>query len=212
MDVQANLTTCLGYAKDEEPHVGQWLKEEVPFKDLVKKTFVPNLSLINSSLFLADFDKRLKMVELNRRIQEIQGMFDVVLIDSPPALSTITSSILLAADSYIVPLVANDYLAFDGLDSLVNYANTIKEQHNPELQLEGILLTKYNPKININVVGSLVSHLKDSYPGKVFDSYIRNNVAVVEAQLMKKELFEDYMDSNAAKDYQSLAKEIIDNQ
>ncbi|MEM1135313.1 MAG: AAA family ATPase [Bacteroidota bacterium] len=208
MDSQGNLSQGLGFDEPEKQIVHALLKEE----PLPVYAVAENLDLSPSDLELADAD--LELVQsiggfnrLNKVLRPVKNQYDYVLIDCPPSLNIITSSAMVAADSCLITLQP-EIAAVKGLDKILTRIGDIQEEINEKLQVEGIVFTLVNKRLVVHQ--SNMDYVRESLPGfRVFNTLIRENVALTEAQSAQMDIFSYATNSNGAKDYMKLAKELI---
>ena len=145
-------------------------------------------------------------VRLRNALKPVRAHYDVVLIDCPPSLNLLTLNALVAADSVLVPMQC-EYYALEGLSALMNTLDQIRASVNPDLELEGILRTMYDPRNNLSneVSGQLLMHFGD----KVFRTVIPRNVRLAEAPSFGKAVLFHDRDSRGALAYLALAGEMI---
>jgi chromosome partitioning protein len=144
--------------------------------------------------------------KLRNALQTVKADFDVVLIDCPPALNMLTLNALVAADSVMVPMQC-EYYALEGLSALMQTVDQIRESINPQLELEGILRTMFDPRNNLSneVSAQLIEHFGE----KVFRTLIPRNVRLAEAPSFGKPVLFHDKDSRGALAYLALAGEMI---
>jgi len=145
-------------------------------------------------------------VRLRNALKPVRNLYDVVIIDCPPALNLLTLNALVAADSVLVPMQC-EYYALEGLSALMNTVEQIRASVNPDLALEGILRTMYDPRNNLSneVSGQLLMHFGD----QVFRTVIPRNVRLAEAPSFGKAALYHDKDSRGALAYLALAGEMI---
>lgn len=146
---------------------------------------------------------------LKYKLNKIKGDYDYILIDCPPNLGLLTLNAFTAVDEIFIVL-QSEYLALHGLSKLIDVINVVKERLNPEIELTGIICTLFDSRKNLNK--EVVDHIKDYFGDKVFNTIIRDNVALAEAPSHHKTIFEYDPDSHGAEDYMALAKEIRNGQ
>ncbi|MBT28284.1 MAG: chromosome partitioning protein [Thalassobius sp.] len=210
MDSQGNLSQGLGFDEPEKQVVDALLKEEPLPIFLVSE----NYDLSPSDLELAEAD--LELVQniggfnrLNKVLRPIKDQYDFILIDCPPSLNIITSSAMVAADSCLITLQP-EIAAVKGLDKILTRIGNIQEEINEKLRVEGIVFTLVNKRLVVHQ--SNMEYVRESLPGfKIFDSMIRENVSLTEAQSAQMDIFSYAPDSNGAKDYYKLAEELLQN-
>ena len=145
-------------------------------------------------------------VRLRNALKPVRGLYDVVIIDCPPALNLLTLNALVAADTVLVPMQC-EYYALEGLSALMNTIEQIRGSVNPDLALEGILRTMFDPRNNLSneVSAQLIMHFGD----KVFRTVIPRNVRLAEAPSFGKAAMYHDKDSRGALAYLALAGELI---
>lgn len=163
-----------------------------------------NPDLVGAEIELVDFPKR--EYRLKDAIEKVKDRFDYILIDCPPSLGLLTLNALTAADSFLVPLQC-EYYALEGLSQLLNTAGLVKKSLNPQLHIEGIVLTMFDKRNNLShdVVTEIQSHFGD----KVFKSIIPRNVRLSEAPSHGVSILDYDAKSIGAATYLDLAKEVI---
>lgn len=146
-------------------------------------------------------DMRLKKV-----LAQLKETYDVVFLDCPPDVNKITINALVAADYIILPVKASEF-SLRGIDNMIGYLETIKEDVNPDLVVLGILITQYNERLKIS--RDMIQRIKDNgWDVALFDTKIRMNTALDVSQSLKKTIFEHDKKSNGAMDYMKLGMEI----
>ena len=180
-------------------------------KDVILRTEFENLDLLPSSMDLAGAE--LEMVDLPRResrlkaaLAPVAAEYGYLLIDCPPSLGLITANALTAADSLLVPIQC-EYYALEGLSQLMNTVRRIKRQYNPGLEIEGVLLTMYDGRLNLTQ--QVVEEVKKYFPRRVFGTVVPRGVRLSEAPSYGRPI--QYFDraSRGAQAYDGLAEEIL---
>jgi chromosome partitioning protein len=145
-------------------------------------------------------------MRLRNALKPVRGLYDVIVIDCPPALNLLTLNALVAADSVLVPMQC-EYYALEGLSALMNTVEQIRASVNPDLEIEGILRTMFDPRNNLSneVSAQLIMHFGD----KVFRTVIPRNVRLAEAPSFGKAAMYHDKDSRGALAYLALAGELI---
>lgn len=210
LDGQANLTESFGLSIEEEKTVYGAMKGEYGLP-LVKTesgiTLVPScldLSAAESEL-INEPGREMILRELIAKLPE-KDSFDYILIDCPPSLGLLTLNALTAADYLIIPVQAQ-FLAMRGMAKIMNVIGVVQERLNPNLKVGGIVITQYDGRKTLNK--SVSELIKDSFCDKVFKTIIRDNVALAEAPVNGKNIFEYNKRSNGAADYMALAGEVL---
>ena len=210
LDGQANLTESFGLSIEEEQTVYGAMKGEYPLP-LVK--LENGLAVVPSCLDLSAAESELinepgRELILKGLIAKQPGnpKFDYILIDCPPSLGLLTLNALTAADYLIIPVQAQ-FLAMRGMAKIANVIEIVRERLNPNLNIGGIVITQFDKRKTLNK--SVSEIIQDSFCDKVFKTVIRDNVALAEAPVKGKNIFEYNKNCNGAKDYMSLAQEVM---
>ena len=213
-DPQGNASTGLGITEDlRKPSLYDLLLNGEFDVKAVKRTSIPNLDIITSTqdlaaseIELADVKNREK--QLKNIIQKIPS-YDYFFIDCPPALGLLTINGLVAANSVIVPLQC-EFFALEGLSALTNTIELIKQNFNPELEIEGVVLTMHDKR---NSLSELVEKdVRGFFGDKVYKTIIPRNVRISEAPSHGKPVLIYDTTCVGSKAYIDLAKEVIFNQ
>lgn len=212
MDPQSNATSGLGRTLAEsEKTIYHVLIEKFSIKEIIFDTALPYLKLIPSNQQLIGAEIELiniisRETQLKRAISEVASDFDYIIIDCPPSLGLLTLNALAAADSVIIPLQC-EYYALEGLSHLIKTINIIKERLNPELKVEGVLLTMFDQRNNLShqIESDVRKNLRDS----VFQSIIPRNIKLSEAPSFGKPIILYDVRSKGCASYLNFAKEII---
>lgn len=183
VDPQANATSGLGIEKTAENSIYSVLIEDSPIKQAIKETEFTGLSIISSCEELAGAEIELVTMEkrefrLKNAIESVKNDFDFIFIDCPPSLGLVTLNCLTATDTVLIPIQC-EYYALEGLGLLMGNINRIKKSLNPDIELEGILLTMLNARTNLGI--QVVEEVKNHFPGKVYSTIIPRNVRLGEA-------------------------------
>ncbi len=209
MDPQANLTYSLKTHSDKlNKNIYHVLKGTSEVSDIVIKH--DEFDILPASIELSGADMELvnepaRENLLKDALREVEGSYDFVLLDCPPNLGLLTLNAFTASDELIIVL-QSEYLALHGLSKLMDLIKIVQKRLNPDLKVEGIVCTLYDKRKNLN--REVVGHIRDYFGKKVFDTVIRDNIALAEAPSHHKTIFEYDGDSYGAKDYMMLAKEI----
>ena len=215
MDPQANLTQSLGLSDEVEPNIYHALRQEAFEQAASIEDLIVNrcgIDLIPSSLELAGVEIELVSIYgreqiLSQLIRRIKGDYDYLLIDCPPSIGMLTVNALVASDLLLMPMQA-EFLPQKGVASFMRYMEKIKKLLNPNIGLLGFVFTKYDPRKTMN--RSILENLKKSYgENKIFDTFIRTNIALVNAQAKGMDIFTFDKNSNGARDYANLAQEFL---
>ena len=213
-DPQGNASTGIGIPYDvRSPNLYDLIVNRELDLNAIKKTIVPNLSIISANTNLAAAEVELTNVEKREFVMaDILAKtinFDFVLIDCPPALGLLTINSLVASKSVIVPL-QSEFFALEGMSSLVNTIQLIKENYNPALNVEGILLTMVDKR---NSLSSLVEKdVREHFGEVVYKTTIPRNVKISEAPSHGKPAIIYDVNCSGSMAYIGLAREIIKKQ
>jgi len=213
-DPQSNASTGLGLLEeDRNPSLYNLLTDKKFNPNSIKETKIPYLNIIASTIDLAASE--IELAEMDDRenimkniLNKITG-YDYLFIDCPPALGLLTINSLVASDSVIIPLQC-EFFALEGLSSLISTIETIKSTLNPQIQIEGIVLTMYDRR---NSLSALVEEdVRGHFGKKVYKTVIPRNVRISEAPSHGKPVLIYDTSCVGSVAYIGLAKEVIFNQ
>ena len=211
-DPQANSTTGVGFdLHNITQSLYDCMVNEVNAKDVLLRTEVPNLDLIPSHIDLVGAE--IEMINypnregvLKKILEPIRDDYDFIVIDCSPSLGLITVNALVAADSVAVP-VQTEFFALEGLGKLLNTIKIVQNRLNPELQIEGILMTMYDGRLRL--CNQVVSEVRRHFDDMVFSSIIHRNTRLSEAPSFGKPVILYDAESKGSINYLNLAKEIL---
>ncbi len=212
IDPQGNTTSGLGVdPKGVEQSIYDCIINDVPMSEVIIKTEFDNLWICPSNIHLAGAELELVMREnreyvLKNSIKEIKDKFDFIFIDCPPSLGLITLNSFTATDTVLVPIQC-EYYALEGLGQLTNTIKMIKQKLNPQISLEGVLLTMFDARTNLSI--QVVDEVKKFFKAQVFATIIPRNVRLSEAPSFGQPVIEYDKHSRGAEVYTELAEEII---
>ena len=212
-DPQANATSGVGIDKAAiSQSIYNILVDEVNINDVIIKTAYENLHIVPSSIALAGAEVELvsaisREQRMKNAISEINEKYDYVVIDCPPSLGLITLNSLTAADGVIIP-VQTEYYALEGLSQLMNTFNIVRKHLNSKLDIFSVLLTMTDSRTNIS--NQVAEQVREHFKDKAFDTVIARTVRLSEAPSFGEPIIEYAKNSNGAKQYLSLAKEVIE--
>jgi len=214
MDPQGHSSIGFGANKrdDSLPTAYDLIINSTPISHVIRKT--PYGDLLPASTNLAAAEVELISVGnrhyiLRDALAEVSANYDFIIIDCPPSLGLLTINSLCAANSVIVPVDCGFY-ALEGLSALTGTMSTIKKSLNPELDIEGVLLTMFDSRTNLSV--QIAQEIKRYFPKKVFSTSIPRNIRLAEAPSHGKPIMEYDKHSRGAECYMQLAAEIIKKQ
>ena len=213
-DPQANSTSGVGFdPKEIEGSIYECIIDNVNPKDIIKETETPNLfllpahiDLVGAEIEIINLPQREKM--MSNALAGIKDEYDYIIIDCSPSLGLITVNALTAADSVIIP-VQCQYFALEGLGKLLNTIKIVQSRFNPELDIEGILLTMFDSRTRISK--QVVNEVKTHFQTMVFDTIINVNTRLSEAPSFGQTAIMHDATSIGAINYLNLAREILKN-
>ncbi|MBO5245465.1 MAG: ParA family protein [Selenomonadales bacterium] len=211
-DPQGNATSGFGCDKASIRHsIYEVLINNVPMEEAIVSTKLDNLKLLPATIRLAGAEVELvsmmsRETKLKRALETIKHQFDYVIIDCPPSLGLLTVNSLTAANAIIVP-VQCEYYALEGLSQLMNTVELVKNNLNPTLKLDGVVLTMFDARTNLSI--QVVDEVKKHFRQKVFQTIIPRSVRLSEAPSYGEPIITYDPKSRGAQVYFDLAKEVI---
>jgi chromosome partitioning protein len=211
-DPQANASSGLGIDVDSvEIGTYQVLEHSVSINDAIQETTSPNVDIIPAHIDLVAIeielvDKEQREYMLQESLAKLTNQYDYILIDCAPSLGLITLNSLVAANSVIIPIQC-EYFALEGLGKLLNTIKSIQNIHNPNLDIEGLLLTMFDSRLRLS--NQVVEEVRKHFSTMVFDTIIRRNTRLGEAPSYGESIIAYDATSKGAINYLSLANEII---
>ena len=212
-DPQANATSGVGLdPKSVETSIYECIIDNVNPRNIIVDTGTPNLSLIPSHIDLVGAE--IEMINLAEREQMMRKAllpfkdeYDFIIIDCSPSLGLVTVNALTAADSVIIP-VQCEYFALEGLGKLLNTIKIVQNRLNPDLDIEGILLTMFDARLRLSK--QVVEEVKMHFQDMVFNTIINRNTRLSEAPSFGKTIIMHDAGSTGAINYLNLAREILE--
>lgn len=206
IDPQSNLSQSLGI-EEVEPNIYHAIceKQAIPIMEIA-----PGFDLVPASLDLSGAEVKL-ITEINgyfrlkTALAPVKDNYDFILIDCPPSLGILTINALIASGEVMV-VIQSQYLAIKGLNTILDSVEELRSNLNSDLKILGMLLTQVNRTI---ISKTIVDSVHDTHGGKVFNTVIRQNVALIEATTTGQDIFSYDDQSNGAEDYLNLAEEIL---
>ncbi|MEO0918202.1 MAG: AAA family ATPase [Pseudomonadota bacterium] len=216
LDPQGNASTGLGSApEDREFTTYDLLLDDVPLSDVLRKTSVDGLFLAPSTTDLSSADIEMMAIEKRsfllydalRQPAMDQYAFDYILIDCPPSLSLLTVNAMVASDSVLIPL-QSEFFALEGLSQLMLTVREVRQGPNPDLRIEGVVLTMYDGRNNLSQM--VEEDARETLGGLVYATIVPRNVRISEAPsyAMPVTLYDPA--SKGAIAYRKLAQEVVD--
>ncbi len=215
LDPQGNASTGLGIdAADRDTTVYDLLIDDAPLSEVVRETEIDNLSIIPATVDLSSADIELISNEKRsfllhdalRQTAMDAYAWDYVLIDCPPSLNLLTVNAMIAAHSVLIPL-QSEFFALEGVSQLMLTIREVRQSANPQLRIEGIVLTMYDRRNNLSQ--QVEQDARDNLGDLVFDTKIPRNVRVSEAPSYALPVLQYDPQSQGAKAYLALADELI---
>ncbi|HEY4322449.1 MAG TPA: AAA family ATPase [Mucilaginibacter sp.] len=211
-DPQANSTSGIGFdPRNIKNSIYECIINEVDPHEAIQKTDTPNLDLLPAHIDLVGAE--IEMINMTDReykmkavLNAIKSEYDFIIIDCSPSLGLITINALTAADSVIIP-VQCEYFALEGLGKLLNTIKIVQSRLNPQLEIEGILLTMYDVRLRLS--NQVVEEVRTHFEEMVFDTIIQRNTRLSEAPSFGISVIMHDATSKGAINYLNLAREIV---
>jgi chromosome partitioning protein len=211
-DPQANASSGLGIDV-ESVEIGSYqvLEHSNTPEEAIVKSSSPNVDVIPAHIDLVAIeielvDKENREYMLKQALEKIKDKYDYIIIDCAPSLGLLTLNALTAADSVIIPIQC-EYFALEGLGKLLNTIKSVQKIHNPELDIEGLLLTMYDSRLRLS--NQVVEEVQKHFNDMVFKTIIQRNVKLSEAPSFGESIIAFDATSKGATNYLSLAEEVI---
>jgi chromosome partitioning protein len=211
-DPQANATSGLGFdLKNINTTLYECLVEDRNPESVILKSQLENLDLLPSSIDLVGAELELinhpsRETKLKTILSTVKNNYDFIIIDSSPSLGLLTVNGLTAAESIIIP-VQTEFYALEGLGKLLNTIKLVQRRLNPDLKIEGFLLTMYDTRTNLH--NQVVEEVRKHFQHMVFDTIIQRNIKLSEAPSHGKSIIDYDITSKGAINYMNLAREIL---
>lgn len=212
IDAQGNATSGVGIRKpDVTEDIYDILVNEVDIKETILSTSREHLFIVPATLQLAGAEIELTSMmaresRLKLALDEIKEDYDYILIDCPPSLGHLTINAFTASDSILIP-VQCEYYALEGLSQLLNTVRLVQKHFNPDLAIEGVLLTMFDARTNLGA--EVVEEVRRYFQEKVYETVIPRNVRLSEAPSHGLSIIDYDIRSKGAEVYQALAKEVL---
>jgi chromosome partitioning protein len=211
LDPQGNLGFCLDAEIDDSPTVYELMKGTATIEEVIQRK--NDIDIIPSNILLSgaelEFTKMGREFILRNSIAPVRGNYDVVVIDTPPALNLLTVNAYTASDNLIIPMVP-EILSLLGISQLRETIELVKNVYNPDIEVLGIVLNKYDKRrVLTKDVEDMAQMIAKELKSRVFDTKIRSSVAVAEAPAHGESVFVHSPNSNATRDYRRFIDELI---
>lgn len=210
LDAQGNFSYTAGAKTDGATILGV-LTGEVKAKDAIQHLqsgdmIAASNTLAGADAFITNTGKEYKLKEA---LEELKGMYQYIIIDTPPALGILTVNALTACHSVIIPAQADIY-SLQGIEKLAETIKPVKKYCNPSIYIEGILLTRYSPRSVLSRdVAEIAEKLAEKLGTKVFKTTIREAIVIKEAQISQQSLFEYAPKAKVTEDYRAFIEELL---
>ncbi|WP_322550674.1 AAA family ATPase [Flavobacterium psychraquaticum] len=211
-DPQANASSGLGIDV-ESVEIGSYqvLEHSATPEDAIVSCSAPNVSVIPAHIDLVAIeielvDKENREYMLKQALESVKDQYDYIIIDCAPSLGLLTLNALTAADSVIIPIQC-EYFALEGLGKLLNTIKSVQKIHNPNLDIEGLLLTMFDSRLRLS--NQVVEEVQKHFNDMVFNTIIQRNTKLSEAPSFGESIINYDATSKGASNYLSLAEEII---
>jgi chromosome partitioning protein len=211
-DPQANATSGLGIdVSSVVKGTYELLEHNSTAEDCIVSTTSVNIDIIPGHIDLVAIEIELVNVKdreymLSSALKDIKSSYDFILIDCAPSLGLLTLNALTAADAVIIPIQC-EYFALEGLGKLLNTIKSVQKIHNPQLDIEGLLLTMYDSRLRLS--NQVVEEVKNHFQEMVFETIIQRNIKLGEAPSYGENIINYDVNSKGALNYLNLAKEVI---
>ena len=214
MDPQSNASTALGLTQNSTlQSIYEVIINNSNLKSCNQSTEIEYLDIVPSSSKLAGAEVELVSMftresVLKESIKEVIGKYKYIIIDSPPSLGLLTINVLTAANSIIIPIQC-EYYALEGLSQLLNTIRLVQKNLNVHLEIEGILITMYDSRLNLSQ--QVLKEVQNYFGDKVYQTLINRNVRLGEAPSHGKPIILYDAASTGSQNYMSLVSEILNN-
>jgi len=211
IDPQSNSSSGLSIA-NQTPSIYEVLIGTENIVDVIIESYMPHLDLLPSNINLVGAE--IEMIDMESRegllknaLNEIINKYDYIIIDCPPSLGLLTLNALAASHSVLIP-VQCEYFALEGLGQLLNTINIVKKHYNPDLAIEGVLLTMFDTRLRLS--HQVAEEVRKYFGEKVFKTVINRNVRIAESPSYGKPIILYDAISTGAKNYMALASELLE--
>ena len=215
LDPQGNATQGVGYRIGlNHLTVYDALLLDGDVNDCIQKLSKPPLDILPANNNLAGADIQLAKIEDGREqylknvLKKVEDNYDFIIIDCPPSLDLLNTNALTAADSVLIP-VQSEYYSLEGITQLLQTIRLVQRLFNPNLTIEGVLLTMYDARTNLSA--EVGQEIRKHFKEKAYKTYIPRNVKLAEAPSAGLSIYDYALDSEGAKAYVVLTREVLAN-
>ena len=213
IDPQANCTSGIGIEpKKVDTSIYEVLISDIKVRDAAESAALPFLDVVPSHINLVGAE--VEMIDVMERerilrnaLERARRKYDFIVIDCPPSLGLLTLNSLTAANSVLIPVQA-EYFALEGLGQLLNTIKIVRQHLNPDLEIEGVLLTMFDTRLRLSK--QVAQEVRRYFGEKVFDTIVQRNVRISEAPSYGKPVILYDASSKGARNYMALAQEILE--
>lgn len=212
LDPQSNLSFSAGAETEECPTIYEILKGEAKTSFSIQK--MQSFDIISSNILLSgielEFTQTGREYLLKEALSSVKDKYDYIFLDTPPALSILTVNAFTASDYIIIPMLA-DIFSLQGIAQLSETIDRVRRYCNPNVKVEGIVLTKFNKRTILSrEIKGTAELIAEQLNTEIFKTTIRSSVAVMEAQTNQQDIYNYSPKNGAAKDYMDLVEELIE--
>lgn len=214
-DPQGNATQGVGYRVGlQDLTVYDAILNDTNVKDCIKTLSKPPMDILPANISLAGADLELAKIEEHREellkhaLKAVEDDYDFIIIDCPPSLGLLNTNALTAADSVLIP-VQSEYYALEGITQLLQTIRLVQRLFNPDLKIEGVLLTMYDARTNLSA--EVGQEIRKHFKEKAYRTYIPRNVKLSEAPSSGLSIYDYELNSEGAKAYVALTREVLAN-
>ena len=211
IDPQSNSSSGLNIS-NQNPSIYEVLIGTENISGVIIESYMPyldilpsNINLVGSEIEMVDMEGRERL--LKNALNEIIDKYDYIIIDCPPSLGLLTLNALTASHSVLIP-VQCEYFALEGLGQLLNTINIVKKHYNPDLAIEGVLLTMFDTRLRLS--HQVAEEVRKYFGEKVYKTVINRNVRIAESPSYGKPIILYDAISTGAKNYMALASELLE--
>lgn len=214
-DPQGNATQGIGHRVGlRDLTVYDAILNDTDIHECIKTLVKPPLDILPANISLAGADLELAKIESGRErllrnaLSYVEEDYDYIIIDCPPSLGLLNTNALTAADSVLIP-VQSEYYALEGITQLLQTIRLVQKLFNPELKIEGVLLTMYDARTNLSA--EVGQEIRKHFKEKAYRTYIPRNIKLSEAPSVGLSIYDYALTSEGAKAYVALTREVIAN-
>jgi chromosome partitioning protein len=212
LDPQSNLSFSSGAETEDCPTIYEILKGEAKTAFSIQK--MPSFDIVSSNILLSgielEFTQTGREFLLKEALNSVNDKYDYIFIDTPPALSILTVNAFTASDYIVIPMLT-DIFSLQGIAQLSETIDRVRKYCNPNLKVEGIVLTKYNKRTILSrEIKGTAELIAEKLNTSIFNSTIRSSMAIMEAQTNQQDIYNYSPKNAAAQDYMDLVEELIE--